>query len=137
MKCTFFGHSDAGDEIEEKLKTVIISLAEDGVDTFYVGTHGNFDKMAYKLLCNLSQAYDFKFFTVLSHIPVKDLKQKLKNTIVPEGIENVPPRCGIIYRNKWMADKADFVITYVNRSFGGAAKFKEYSQKQKKTIIEI
>ena len=48
----------------------------------------------------------------------------------------VPPRFAIDYRNKWMIDHSD-VITYVRRSFGGAAKSKTLAAKKNKTVIEL
>ena len=36
-----------------------------------------------------------------------------------------------------MVDKAEFVITYVEHNFGGAAKFKEYAIKKEKIVINI
>ncbi len=87
MKCTFFGHADAPDEIEETLQKVIIELIESGeVDTFYVGTHGNFDKMAYKILLKIKERYSIKVYAVLSSMPTKRTVA-YKETIVPEGLE--------------------------------------------------
>lgn len=139
MKCTFFGHGDAPEEIRARLKEVIVDLIKNkDVDTFYVGTHGNFDNMAYSILRELKTIYHMNFFVVLPCVPVKENKYGNEiNTIVPEGIENVPPRWGIIYRNKWMIKKSDYVIVYVTREMGGAAKFKKYAQKENKSIINI
>lgn len=137
MTCTFFGHADAPEEVKEKLTEVIVNLIrKKGVDTFYVGTHGNFDKMAYNVLLRLSEAYKIKLYVVLSAVPLKDTPA-YKNAIVPEGIENVPVRFGIEYRNRWMVMHADYVVTYVKRCFGGAYKFEEYAKKKKKLIISI
>ena len=58
------------------------------------------------------------------------------HTILPDGIEDVPPRFAISYRNKWMLEKADYVITYVTHPTGGAALFKTAAQKLGKTVIE-
>ena len=53
--CTFFGHGDADEEIKEKLERAIVSLIiSNGVNMFYVGTHGNFDKMVYSILAELN-----------------------------------------------------------------------------------
>lgn len=137
MTCTFFGHADATEEVKGKLLEVIVDLIiKEGVDTFYVGNHGNFDKMAYSVLLELSEVYEIKLHVVLSAVPVGKLPA-YKSTIVPEGIENVPPKLGIDYRNRWMVKKADYVITYVKRCFGGAHKFQEYAKKQNKVIISI
>ncbi|MBQ8203233.1 MAG: hypothetical protein IJZ75_03020, partial [Clostridia bacterium] len=55
----------------------------------------------------------------------------------PEGIEKAPLKFAIVKRNRWMIEKSDFVITYVNRVIGGAAQFKELSAKKGKTVINI
>lgn len=36
-----------------------------------------------------------------------------------------------------MIEQADYVITYVTHSWGGAAKFKELAEKKGKTVINI
>lgn len=88
MKCTFFGHRDAEAEIEERLRNVILNLIENkGITCFYVGTHGNFDKMAYNILCEMFKVYDIQFFTVLPCIPIGEKYKKYINTIVPEGLK--------------------------------------------------
>ena len=119
------------------MTNVITELIESGeVDTFYVGTHGNFDKMVYKILLRLSILHPIKIYVVLSSMPVKN-RLVYKESIVPEGLENIPPRFGIDYRNNWMIKKADYVITYVHRSFGGAAKFKALAENNWKIVIYI
>ena len=32
----------------------------------------------------------------------------IENTLLPEGIENVPPRFAISWRNKWMLERSDY-----------------------------
>ncbi len=49
----------------------------------------------------------------------------------------MPFRFGIEYRNKWMIENSDYVVTYVRRSFGGAAKFKALAERKKKNVINI
>lgn len=46
-------------------------------------------------------------------------------------------RFAISWRNKWMLEKADYVITYVTHTVGGSAKFKEMAIKKNKRVIEI
>lgn len=137
MKCSFFGHGDAPESIEPELKKVITELIEHGkVDTFYVGTHGNFDKMAYRVLLKMAQVYPIKVYVVLSSMPAKRA-EVYGETIIPDGLENIPPRFGIDYRNRWMVKNSDYVITYVHRPFGGAAKYKEYAEKKNKIVVNI
>ncbi len=60
-----------------------------------------------------------------------------EHTILPEGIETVPRRFAINYRNKWMLGKSDIVITYVTRNIGGAWEFKQLAEKQDKTVVNL
>ena len=58
-------------------------------------------------------------------------------TVLPDGIETVPPRFAINYRNKFLLENADFVINYVTHAWGGAAKYKQMAEKKQKRIIEL
>lgn len=137
MVCTFFGHRDTPKEKEQVLKKILIELIEnENADTFFVGNNGNFDGMARKILLELKKIYDINLFVVLAYFPKNEYDYQ-EYTIIPEGIENVPPKFAINYRNKWMINKSDCVITAAKYPFGGAAKFKEYSIKHNKTVIEI
>ena len=136
MVCTFFGHRTAPDSIRPILHNTLTHLIEKGVDTFYVGNQGNFDAMARRLLSDLSEEYPITFTVVLAYLP-KEKTDDPERTIYPEGLENVPPRFAVSYRNKWMLERADVVITYVSRSFGGAAKYKDLAGKRGKNVIEV
>ena len=139
MVCTFFGHKDTPKEIEPTLRTTLIDLIKNhGATEFYVGNNGNFDTMVRRQLENLSQTYPITYNIVLAYIPTKKSEyEDHSNTILPEGIETVPKRFAISYRNKWMIQQSDVVVTYVTHSFGGAAQFKEMAEKQGKTVIEL
>ena len=139
MICTFFGHRDTPPEIKNLLRKVISELIEkQGVNQFYVGNQGNFDAMARSLLAEFEQTHGISYEIVLAYLPrQEDPLCDTDHTLLPEGIESVPPRFAIEYRNKWMIDHSDIVVTYVRRSFGGAAKFKKLAQKKKKTVIEL
>ena len=139
MICTFFGHRDTPPEIKRLLRQVISELIEQqGVKRFYVGNQGNFDAMARSVLAEFEQTHGISYEIVLAYLPrQEDPLCDTDHTLLPEGIETVPPRFAIEYRNKWMIDHSDIVITYVHRSFGGAAKFKELAEKKNKVVIQI
>lgn len=136
MTCSFFGHGDAPSDIRGTLKDVLTDLIENhGADLFYVGNHGNFDKLATSVLGELGVVYPhIKYYVVLAYLPTK---QNSSPTVFPEGIENVPKRFAINFRNKWMIEQSELVVAYVNRSFGGAQQFVELARKKKKEIINI
>lgn len=139
MTVTFFGHKDTSKEIEPTLRSTLIDLIENHDATeFYVGNNGNFDTMARHQLEELSHTYPITYSVVLAYLPTKKSEyDDFTNTIYPEGIETAPKRFAISWRNKWMIEQADIVVTYVTHSFGGAAQFKELAERQGKTVIEL
>lgn len=40
-------------------------------------------------------------------------------------------------RNKWMVEQSDIVISYIERSGGGAAKVVEYAERKGKRVINL
>lgn len=139
MTVTFFGHKDTPKNIEPTLKATLVDLIENhGATEFYVGNNGNFDTMVRRQLEELSHTYSITYNVVLAYLPTKKNEyDNFTNTLLPEGIETAPKRFAISYRNKWMLEQSDAVVTYVTHSFGGAAQFKEIAVKQGKTVIEL
>lgn len=137
MTCTFFGHRDTPQTIKTALQSVLRDLIGQGVKQFYVGNQGNFDAIATGLLKELELSDGIRFTIVLAYLPKEKDPFLETHSILPEGIETVPPRFAIEYRNKWMIDHSDIVVTYVRRSFGGATKFKALAVKKGKTVIEL
>ena len=139
MTCTFFGHRFEPQKIEPTLRSTLIDLIE--VDLFYVGNHGDFDAMVRRTLRELSAKYPIRYNVVLAYMPEKRGKfdtADYSDTILPEGIETAPKRFAINYRNKWMIEQSDFVVTYVvHDAVSGAAQFKKLAERKGKTVIEI
>lgn len=140
--CIFFGHRNTPSEIRDKLKETIVRLIEEkDVTRFYVGNHGNFDRLVLSVLKELSVMYpQIDYSVVIAYLPVHPAGYSgndNSHTVYPEGIEAVPKRFAISFRNKWMIQRADIVIAYVNRSVGGAAKFTDMARKRGKEIINI
>ena len=139
MVCTFFGHKDTPKEIEPTLRSTLIDLIENkNVNVFYVGNNGNFDTMVRHQLEDLYKTYHITYSVVLAYLPTEKNKyDNLSNTIYPEGLETVPKRFAISWRNKWMIQQSDIVVTYVTHNFGGAAQFKEMAVRQSKYVVEV
>ena len=139
MVCTFFGHKDTPKETEPTLRSTLIDLIENkNVTVFYVGNNGNFDTMVRRQLEDLSQTYPITYSIVLAYLPTeKNNYDNLTNTIYPEGLETIPKRFAIPWRNKWMIQQSSIVVTYVTHSFGGAAQFKEMAARMGKTVFNI
>lgn len=142
MNCTFFGHRDMRENIQPQLERVLRELIEHHrVDAFYVGNNGKFDLMTKRVLEKLQEENtNIRYYIVLAYMPTKnDIKGyfDFSNTIYPEILEQTPPKYAINKRNEWMINNSDYVVTFVNRTIGGAAKFKEIAVKKGKYVIEL
>lgn len=138
--CTFFGHRDCPETIKPKIRTAVIDLIENhGVTMFYVGNQGNFDRLVRSVLKEVTTAYpEVGYAVVLAYMPsTKKRADDFSDTLLPDGIEKVPKRFAIPWRNKWMIEHADYVLTYVTRPYGGSAKFKGIAVKMGKRICEL
>ena len=127
--------------IQPKLREVILDLIDnEEANEFYVGNHGNFDRMALSVLSELSETRAFRFYIVLAYPPAEKENPCAEHDILPdlsEKIENIPPRFAINYRNKFIVEASDIVITYVQHSWGGAAKYKRLAEKKNRRVIEL
>ena len=138
--CTFFDHRDCLEEIKAKLRDVIVDLINNqGVDMFYVGHQGQFDGLVHGVLKKLQQDYPtIRYAVVLAYMPSQKREyDDYSDTMLPEGIESVHPHYAISWRNKWMLEQSDFVVTYITHSWGGAAQYANKAKKQGKTVINI
>lgn len=138
--CTFFGHGDCPESVRPQIRAAVLSLVEQGVLDFYVGCHGNFDRLVRSVLKELSSRLPkLRYCVVLAYLDKNAalLSEQGYPTLFPEGIENIPPRFAISWRNKWMINRADYIICYVKYSWGGAAGFRELAVKKGKAIIDL
>ena len=131
--CTFFGHGDSPDGLFLILKDTIVNLLiHHQVTVFYVGTHGNFDTMAYRAVKELQVEYpEIRVYRVLAYMP----KEEVPDSLFPEGVELVHPKYAISWRNKWMLDHSAYVVAYVVRNYGGAAKYVKQAKRKCKTEL--
>ena len=138
MVCTFFGHKDCPSEIRDQLKQKLIYLIENcGVDEFYVGCNGAFDRLVRLVLMELKTLYPIRYSVVLAYMPQKKTDEDLSDTIYPEGLEKTPLRYAIGERNKWMIRCADYVVTYIRYTASNAANFAEFAKRRGKIIIAL
>ena len=144
IACTFFGHRNYRGQENEFLKQVVIELIEKhSVNCFYVGHNGGFDREVLGVLLSLKEAYtELDLYVVLAYYPpavesVDFLQRKEINLLYPEELESVPKKFAISYRNNWMVDHSDYVVGYINRSYGGAYAGVVRAGKKGKTVFNI
>lgn len=138
MTCCFIGHKEPDRPILPYLIMTILSLVEkDGIDSFYIGNNGWFDRTCFNLVRSLhNDEPHIKYNVVLAYYPDGIVGYE-DNTIYPEGLELVPKRFAIKKRNEWMIDNSDYVVCHVTHNFSNAHKFREYAKRKNKIIIDI
>ncbi len=141
--CAFFGHHDCSTAIRTNLQNTLIHLIEqERVNLFYIGNHGAFDTMVQSILSELMQKYShITYYIVLACLPKNTAStiplENSSHTLYPEGIETVPKRFAISWRNRWMIDHSDFVVTYITHPWGNAAQFSTLANQKGKICLNL
>ena len=138
--CCFFGHREVTHNIRDKLTVVIEKLiTEENVTEFYVGNQGQSDSMVYSVLKELKARYpQISYIVVLAYMPDEHIKELYgEDTLFPDGLEGVPKKFAISKRNDWMIQQSGFVVCYVHKITGGAAKFSEKAEKKGLQRIDV
>ena len=87
-KVCFFGHSDAPWSVQPKLRKVILDLIDnEEANEFYVGNHGNFDRMVASVLSELSEIRAFRFYVVLVYLPAEKESPCARHDVFPMGLK--------------------------------------------------
>lgn len=135
--CTFFGHRECYGLNIAALRGAITDLIKQGVDTFYVGNQGYFDAAVYRCLKELRKVYlHIRICVVLAYLPTEKREDEdMRDTMYPE-IEGYP-KFAIQRRNRWMIDRADYCLCYINHTWGGAYQFAVMAKDRGLTVINL
>jgi len=146
MIVTFCGHRDfIADEIHERF---VISLLEEVVAgrnvEFYLGDQGAFDRFAYACAKKYKENHTNASLIYVTPYLTEDYQRRLLcglqqkyDSIVYPSIENVPLRYAILSRNKYLVEKADLIIAYVDHSWGGAYQTFCLAKKKRKMVFNL
>ena len=94
--------------------------------------------MVYAVLRQLRTQYPhIRIAVVVAYMPTTNRAHYGEDSMLPDGIETVPKRFAIQYRNEWMLRHADYVVSYVTRTYGGAAHYVNKAKKQNKRVLEL
>ena len=138
-RCCFVGHSKIYVGFENKLRFEIEKLIlYKGVNEFWVGNYGVFDRAAAKTVRKLKAVYpNIKLSLVLPYttkIIEKNKERyykKFDSLLIADIPEKTTLKRRIIKCNEDMINECDFLICYVRHSWGGASKTLEYATKKK------
>lgn len=145
--CSLFGHNYfwSNSDLECRIKSEIINCVENmGITDFLLGGYGGFDITCARFLRELKPIYpQIKSYLVLAYLDKKfddmdkDYIKKTYDDLLFPPIENVPKRFAIVKRNEWIVNNSDYIMFYVNHSWGGACKMLKYANKKKKDYINF
>ena len=148
MVISFLGHSslyNCNDLFEGVKKAIIDNISADDNVVFLCGGYGDFDDLCARV-CRLikEERGNCEIVFVTPYIIVGQ-QEKIKNrmslelydSIVYPPLEKTPLKFAISKRNEWMIDQSDFVIAYVEHSFGGAYQTLSYARRKKKRVINL
>ena len=145
----FFGHRYIDDmfKVEELLEEQIRKLINEKeyVD-FLVGRNGDFDRCVSSTVLRVRKNVrddNSALVLVLPYPTAEYLNNEVyfhdyyTDVDIAHAASKAHPKAAIQTRNREMVDRADLVICFVEKNFGGAYKTIEYAKKQNKTIINI
>ncbi len=144
MIITFAGHSrmTITNELREQIKRIIKNNLKPEPVKFYCGGYGAFDFACAQIIKDLKQEYsNIESIFVTPYINdarlANIMSSELYDSSIYPDLEITPYRFAISKRNEFMIDKADLLICYVRRDFGGAYKTLLYAKRKHKQIINI
>lgn len=136
--CSFAGHANLSVEKNTRIKILnkCCELVENyGVNEFWVGKYGAFDRAATGIIKELRKKYSIELNLVIPYLTKEffaesDIYLKTYNKIIVADIpDNTPKKYRILKCNQYMVNNSKYIITCVNHSYGGAAKTLEYAKK--------
>lgn len=131
--CFMFGHSDCPNNMLPKIEEAIEEFYLMGVTDFYVGSRGQFDRVAaFAVKCAKHRHPDMRLFLVLSYHPAERpvcLWDGFDGSYYPP-LENIPRPYAIVRSNQFMINHSDYLLCYV-KHIGNAKNFLDYAQKRK------
>ena len=146
--CTFAGHREVyHPTIDEKLEKVIRELLQtDSEFIFYTGGMGEFDSRCASAVRLAKRQYPHLKIRLALVLPYMSNKLNTEKAyyeyyydeiIIPEELCGVHYKAAIQKRNRWLVDRADCLIAYLFRDFGGAYETVKYAKKQGKPVINL
>lgn len=142
MIVTFCGHAQftGAKEYEKRILSFLEEKIGNQFAEMYFGGYGSFDWFVYECCKKYKEMHpnvSLIFVTPYLNIDNQLIQEKKYDSIIYPEIENKPKRYAITYRNKYMVEKADYVIAYVSHDWGGAYTTYRYAKKLGKEIFNL
>lgn len=142
MNIAFFGHADFTEtpSVRDEAFALLDKIADGREPFFLLGEHGGFDRFAYRICDQYRKEHPgVQVGCVIPYAWQGDRASEYGrfDQIIYPPIERAPLRYAITYRNRWMVEKADVVIGYVNCRLGGAYQALLLAKRKKKALYNL
>ncbi len=146
MIIAFCGHAQfiASAEHEQKILAFLEEKVADRDADMYFGGYGDFDRFAYGYCKKFKETHPkVTLIFVTPYLSVEyqknhpDHQRTRYDSILYPDIEDKPKRYAITYRNRYMVEKADYVVAYVSHDWGGAYATYKYAKRKRKEIFNL
>ena len=142
---SLFGHRriDNLQQLNNTLVPIIKKLIQTkSYVSFLIGRNGEFDEYAASIIKQVQKekGKENNDMTLVLPYTVANLEYYEKYydyIIIPETVYGAHPKMAITLKNRWMVERSDFVIAYVEREKGGAYAALKYAQKMNKDIVNL
>ena len=142
MVLTFCGHSQfpKSEEYAQKILAFLEEKVGDKQTDMYLGGYGEFDSFAYECCKKYKERRpNISLVFVTPYLRNEHLCEEGKayDLILYPEIEDKPQWYAIAYRNKYMIEKAEYVVAYVAHDWGGAYTTYKYAKRKGKPIFNL
>ncbi len=140
MIIAFCGHSVVAysKEVERWMIREVEILIEEGGTSFYLGGYGEFDHIALRVMRRMKKSYPhIENMYIQAYLDRPPWNIECYDGTIYPPIEMGPLRFAIVRRNKWIAEVADVILSYITHDTGGASTMLKHAEKYKKRIIRF
>jgi len=137
-KCTFMGNTDAtpSTEILNKAQTIVVDLIEKhNVTTFYCDGYGTFNFMMAQYINELKKIYpnikSIYIATYFNKFTLSNINKTLYDDIIFPELLHTQYAYTALKRNKWIIKNVDYLIAFIQYTFGGTYKSWQYANSKK------
>ena len=139
LVCTFAGHRQVfAADVAQKARDALERLVEiDRELTFYTGGMGEFDSLCAAAVRRLRARHPearVRLYLVLPYLTAEVNRSgayyeaAFDGVFVPPDLLGLHYKSAILRRNRWMVDRAQVLLSYVTRDFGGASATLRYAK---------
>lgn len=146
--CSFAGHREVfSSSIEADIDCALEEIIQTDDDfIFYSGGMGEFDKKCESAVRRIKRTHperSIRLVLVLPYLTHEINRDKeyfeayYDDIVVPTELMGVHYKVAIKKRNRWMVDRADVVLAYIYRDFGGAFDTTRYAYRMGKPVLNL